>query len=103
MVKATEYPTLAMLGQIMAEWVTAVERLEEGIRKLENDVKAKGEMIGKLTLENQELAKRPVVYVRVVKGVRRESEGGYPLLYIPEELGIYPDPLQFEPYTGEQQ
>ena len=86
----------------MADWVTAVEKLEEEVRKLENDVKAKANLIGELMLENKELAKRPVVYVRVVGGQRRESEGGYPLLYIPEELGIYSDQSQFEPYTGEQ-
>lgn len=93
----------------MADWVTAVEGLEKEIKRLEEDVKflrkdnlVKAELIGELMLENIELAKRPVVYVRVIGGIRRESEGGYPLLYIPEELAVYSDQSQFEPYTGEQ-
>jgi regulator of replication initiation timing len=49
----------------MADWITAVEKLEEEIRKLENDIKflrkdnlAKAELIAKLMLENKELSKR---------------------------------------------
>ena len=54
----------------MADWVTAVEKLEKEIGKLENDIRylrkdnlVKSELIGKLMLENKELSKRPVVYV----------------------------------------
>jgi len=97
-------------GEIMADWITAVEKLEEEIRKLENDIKylrkdnlVKAELIAELMLENKELSKRPVVYIRVIGGIRRESEGGFPLLYIQNELGIYQDQSAFEPYTGENE
>lgn len=54
----------------MADWVTAVEKLEKEIAELENDIKylrkdnlVKAELIGELMLQNKELSKRPVVYV----------------------------------------
>lgn len=93
----------------MADWVTAVDQMQRKISELESEVEflqrdnlVKAKLHGELLLEKMELAKRPVVYVRVVGGHRRESEGGYPLLYIPEEFAIYSDQSQFEPYTGEQ-
>lgn len=93
----------------MSDWVTKTEALQEKIAELEAEVEflrrdnlVKAKLHAELLLENMELAKRPVVYVRVVGGIRRESEGGYPLLYIPEEFAVYSDQSQFEPYTGEQ-
>jgi|694.fasta_scaffold113884_6 hypothetical protein len=50
-----------------------------------------------------ELAKRPVVWVKVTGGKRRMSPGGWPMLYIQEEVDIYSGESQFEPYTGEQE
>lgn len=54
----------------MSDWITAVEKLEKEISKLENDIKylrkdnlVKSELIGNLMLENKELSKRPIVYV----------------------------------------
>ena len=48
----------------MSDWVTAVEKLEEEIKRLENDVKflqrdnlVKAKLIGELMLENKELSK----------------------------------------------
>lgn len=49
-----------------------------------------------------ELANRPVVYIDVIDGKRRESSRGIPVLYIQKQIDECLSDLAFEPYTGEQ-
>lgn len=71
-----------------------------------SEIEEIAEYIKQLTVENEwlkaELTKRPVVYVKVTRGKRRMSPGGWPMLYTQEEVDIYLGQSQFEPYTGEQ-
>ena len=100
----------------MADWITAVEKLEKEIRKLENDIKflridnlVKAEIIGKLMLENKELSKRPVVYVAKLPSGHMFMTYKEPQLFLSVEnarrwfatVPIYD--VEFEPYTGENE
>ena len=49
-----------------------------------------------------ELARRPVVYIRMFGGKRGESPGGIPVLYIQKEVDRREDIYLFEIYTGEE-
>jgi hypothetical protein len=48
-----------------------------------------------------ELADRPVVYIDMLDGKRRESSTGIPVLYTRKEIETCLSSLDFRPYTGE--
>jgi hypothetical protein len=100
----------------MADWITAVEKLEEEIRDLENDIKylrkdnlVKAELIAELMLENKELSKRPAVYIAKNPFGTMFMTGEEPQLFLSIEnakkwfatVPIYD--VEFEPYTGENE
>lgn len=48
-----------------------------------------------------ELADRPVVYIDVIDGKRRESSTGIPVLYTRKEIETCLSSLDFRPYKGD--
>jgi len=52
------------------------------------------------TLE-AELADRPVVYIELLDGNRRESSAGIPVLYTRKEIETCLSSLDFRPYKGD--
>jgi len=61
-----------------------------------------GDLQAKIAELEAELAKRPVVYVKITGGTRAVAWHG-PTLYVQKEVDGYLGQSAFEPYTGEQE
>jgi hypothetical protein len=58
-------------------------------------------MLDEINRLKAELADRPVVYIDMLDGKRRESSTGIPVLYTRKEIETCLSSLDFRPYKGE--